>query len=143
MFDCGFRFLVMGLLLSFCEHYSIHPSQLSSGSIRTIVGVDRLKELYGLEFSVEDFNELYFLKRSVAENGYFILNLKPGRSQLVVGSKSNKGKWKNKYYFTKGFLCLKRCPKYHSSSNITPRYGSYYVLQATRTAYYFHLIASL
>lgn len=121
MFDFGFRFPVMRLLFAFCEHYSIHPSQLSPGSIRTIIGVDKLKELFGLKISVEDFNELYFLKKSATENGHFILNLTPGHLPLILYSK---GKWKDKYYFARGILCLNRHPEYPSYWNTTGKKGN-------------------
>lgn len=104
MFDCGFCFHGMRLLLSFGEHYSIHPSQLSPFSVCTIVRVETLKELHGFEFVVDNFNELYFLKRDAGKNGYFVLNLKPRRSPLIWGFKSNEGKWKDKYYFAQFFF---------------------------------------
>lgn len=110
IFDCGFCHPVMGLLLSFCKHYSIHPSQLSPGSIRTIVGVDRLKERYGFNFTVEDFSELYFLKRSAVENGRFILNLKPGRTPLIPSSKTNEGKWKDSIISPEVFYASRNPP---------------------------------
>lgn len=105
--------------MDFYEHYSIHSSQLNSNSISMIVCVNRLKEKYGFPFSVIDFNHFYFLKMDATENGYFILNLKSCRAPPIFGLTTNDSKWKDKHYFSRGFICIKQRSIYPKSLNIT------------------------
>lgn len=62
MFDCGFRFPVMGLLRDICVSCKIHPSQLNPNTIRTLFYMEFIRDMNGLVFRGVDFFELYFIK---------------------------------------------------------------------------------
>lgn len=90
MFDTGFRFPILGLLKQFCEFLEIHPSQLMSNTLRTVMGVDRLSELYGFDCVAKDLFQTFSVKeQSDRDPGCYLLFLKSGCTPLIGEQPTN------------------------------------------------------
>lgn len=55
----------------------------------------------------------------MSENSRFILNLRSRRLPLILWLGTNEPKWKDKYYFSRGFICVKLRLVYPKAWEIT------------------------
>lgn len=104
----------MRLHKDICKTCKIHPSQLSPNPIRILACVEALKDKYGLVFRGVDFFEVFYLKRETRNLGRYLINLRPRVLALVCDLPTHEIKWKHKYFFTRGFLCVKKSQAYPS-----------------------------
>lgn len=84
MFDTSFHFTISSLLKQFCEFLEIHPSQLMPNTLWTVIGVDRLLELYGLNCVIKDLFQTFSVKEQMDRDlGRYLLFFKSCCAPLI------------------------------------------------------------
>ncbi|KAK2659154.1 hypothetical protein Ddye_005687, partial [Dipteronia dyeriana] len=103
-FHQGFRFPVPLLTRRLLVLYQIAHGQLIPNSWRILISLTVLREKYGINFGLGSLLHNYYLKENVSEKGQFSPILRFNVTQLTTNLTTNDQRWKNTFFFAKGFL---------------------------------------
>lgn len=124
MFEIGLTLPVMDLVKLVLEWCQVHPSHFTPTTICILLCIDKIKEKWNLDFTVENLFFSYFIKHENVEIRHYVLNIRVKGRLVMLRFSSNKRTWKDKYFFVRGITCLGKSRSYPSclrdSLNLIP-----------------------